>query len=163
ARHDFANALRLRPDHFWAQYYLALCHVRRKDWSAAQVGLGACLAMPRGRSTVWVYLLRAFAHGEKEEFAQADADFEAAAALKPNRTGSTAAERADDLVERGRLLARAGRPGDALASLEAALKLNGQHPTAQQHRAEALLALDRRPEALEALDLFLANLRPSEE
>jgi hypothetical protein len=35
--------LRLRSDHFWAQYLQAVCYLRQKRWGEAEVGLNVCL------------------------------------------------------------------------------------------------------------------------
>jgi tetratricopeptide (TPR) repeat protein len=65
--------LELQPDYFWAQYFLALCYLRQQRPTEAKVGLTACLRQ-RG-DFVWIYLMRGYAHGQLDEFAQAEEDF----------------------------------------------------------------------------------------
>jgi tetratricopeptide (TPR) repeat protein len=84
AQRDFEAALGCQPDHFWAQYFLAVCCLRlphpRPD--LARGHLTACLG--RRPDFLWVYLLRGFAEGELGDFAAAAADYREAGRRHPD-------------------------------------------------------------------------------
>jgi tetratricopeptide (TPR) repeat protein/tRNA A-37 threonylcarbamoyl transferase component Bud32 len=78
--HDFAGAeaacakvLQQDSEHFLAQYLQALCLVKRRQWEAAKVALANCLRRQPG--FLWARMLRAVAHGQLAEIAEAEADF----------------------------------------------------------------------------------------
>jgi tetratricopeptide (TPR) repeat protein len=58
----FEEALRRDPGHFWAQFMLAVCHLRTRRPAEAEAHLTACLS--RKPDFVWGYLLQGFAHAE---------------------------------------------------------------------------------------------------
>ena len=67
-RHDpiaalrhFDSALRIQPDHFWAQCLSAICWHQLRQPQAARAGFTACLK--REPEFAWLYLLRGFASG----------------------------------------------------------------------------------------------------
>jgi tetratricopeptide (TPR) repeat protein len=68
---------------------------------------------------------------------------------------SLAAAQADDYLERGRILRRAGKPRDALRSYQAALRLAPEDPRGHRLRADVLMELGNFEEALQALDCCL--------
>jgi serine/threonine protein kinase/tetratricopeptide (TPR) repeat protein len=72
---SFEQALRLRPNHFWARFYQALCHVREGQLIAARDNLTNCLGQ---HQEVRIYLLRGFVHGQLGELAEAEEDYNAA-------------------------------------------------------------------------------------
>jgi serine/threonine protein kinase/Tfp pilus assembly protein PilF len=78
----FNRALNLEPDHFWAQFLLAVCHLKSQQWEAARAGLNACLA--HQSDFVWAYLFRSFAHERAHAISEAEADFRKALELNPN-------------------------------------------------------------------------------
>jgi tetratricopeptide (TPR) repeat protein len=114
----FRTALRLRPDHFWARYFLAVCYLRlqpaRPD--LASDSLTACLG--QGRSIVWVYLLRGVAHGQLNLFGLAEDDFQDALDQQPSAEARYAV-----LVNRGILLRRQRKFAPAVADLNQAIAL----------------------------------------
>jgi tetratricopeptide (TPR) repeat protein len=80
----FYEALRLQPDHFWARYYLAICHMQRRrvpDFQIAKACLDSCLL--KKKDFAWAYLVRGCVRGRLGEFTAAEEDFEFA--LKCNR------------------------------------------------------------------------------
>src|SRR5262249_2204153 len=81
ARHEFDQALHQQPDHFWAQYYVALCDLELKSTWAAEAGLTFCLG--RRPDFVWTYLVRGFANAELREFEDAESDFQKGLELNP--------------------------------------------------------------------------------
>jgi serine/threonine-protein kinase len=81
ARDSFNHALSRQPDHFWAQFFLAVCHLKTRNPEAAKAGLNACLAQRPG--FVWAYLFRSFANEKLSSPAEVEADFQKALELGP--------------------------------------------------------------------------------
>src|SRR5947209_846494 len=79
---SFDRALVLQPGHFWAQFFLAVCHLKGRHWEAAKAGLNACLTQQP--DFVWAYLFRSFASEKLLAPAEAEADFQKALQLGPN-------------------------------------------------------------------------------
>jgi tetratricopeptide (TPR) repeat protein len=82
ALHCFNRALSLQPAHFWAQFFLAVCHLKVQHWEAAKASLNACLTQQP--DFVWAYLFRSFANEKLQALPEAEADFHKALALNPN-------------------------------------------------------------------------------
>ncbi len=82
AKASFGRALRLQPGHFWARFFLAVCHLKAKEWSVAKARLDACLEQQP--NFVWTYLFRSFANERLHALADARADFHKAFQLNPN-------------------------------------------------------------------------------
>jgi serine/threonine protein kinase/predicted Zn-dependent protease len=82
AMHSFDRALTAQPGHFWAQFFLAVCHLKRQQWDTARTGFNACLTQQPG--FVWGYVFRSFANERSERHDDARADFERALELNPN-------------------------------------------------------------------------------
>jgi tetratricopeptide (TPR) repeat protein/predicted Ser/Thr protein kinase len=82
ARNSFNRALALQPGHFWAQFFLAVCHLKSQHWEAAKAGLNACLAQQP--EFVWAYLFRSVANEKLQAVPDAEADFQHALQLNPN-------------------------------------------------------------------------------
>jgi tetratricopeptide (TPR) repeat protein len=149
---DCERVLADQPDHYWARYLLALCHLRAGRLESAKVGLSACLgARPE---FIWPRLFLAVAEGGLGDTAVAEKDF--AAVLRAAGDDPLARW----LVHYYRGAMRAGRPdwGAAVADLEAAARLRPDAPEpyltlAQVHRGRAaLLALSAvNPEPYAAL------------
>ena len=74
AMHSFNRALALQPTHFWAQFFLAVCHLKFQHWETAKVGLSSCLTQQP--DFVWAYLFRSFAHEKLQELDNAKSDFQ---------------------------------------------------------------------------------------
>ncbi len=81
ARADFNRLLAMQPAHFWAQFFLAVCHLRLGEWEAAKAGFNACQA--RRSDFVWTYLFRGFANEKLGAFREAEEDFQNAFRLDP--------------------------------------------------------------------------------
>jgi tetratricopeptide (TPR) repeat protein len=110
------EALRLRPNHFEAQCFLAICALAAGRPSEAQLGLTACLGQrPR---FAWAYLLRGQASVNLGAFTQAEADFAAALELD----GSDAVRYAVH-ANRSVLLYRLGKLDQAEADLDEAIRI----------------------------------------
>ena len=69
----FASALAKQPDHFWAQYFLAVCNLQLQQMARARDNLTNCIVARR--DFVWLYMLRGFANGQLNQFKNADEDF----------------------------------------------------------------------------------------
>jgi serine/threonine protein kinase/Flp pilus assembly protein TadD len=112
----FKNALRCRPDHFWARYLLSVCYLRLQPARAdlASDALTACLL--QGRNVPWVYLLRGLAHGQLELYHAAEDDFQKALEHHPNDEAIYAI-----LVNRGVLFSRQRKYAQAVADLKQAV------------------------------------------
>jgi tetratricopeptide (TPR) repeat protein len=155
ARDHLEEALMLQPDHVWAGYALAACHLRQGHWEAAKVALGGCLALQPGFS--WPYLLRGYAHGELGEYTQARADFARAEALHPD-----AVARYGIHVNRGVVLLTEGKSDDAAAEFHKAIALRPRQYQAYANLAEVYRRQGKLDESLAQLDTAV-GLKPSAE
>ena len=142
---EFDRVLERKPGHFWAQYLDALCLLRQHRPAEARALLGACLA--QRPDFVWLYLLRGFAHQELQDWAAADSDFQKAAQMPLDDNARYVL-----LVNRGVLRVRTDRIDDAVADLDAAIKLKPNAYQAFVNLAQAYRRLDK-------LDLALEQLR----
>jgi tetratricopeptide (TPR) repeat protein len=154
AQADFQNALRLQPDHFWARYFLAVCYLRLQrpgDARAARDCLTACLSrrpeQPAGPVLLWLYVLRGFAHGQLQEFAAAEADFQKALELQPGEDARYAIA-----VHRGVLCIRQGKLDEAVAELRHAIRLKPHQFQAYANLAKAYHQDKQLDQAVEQLD-----------
>jgi tetratricopeptide (TPR) repeat protein len=141
----FRRVLTREPDHFWAQYLLAICHLKEQRPAEAQAALLAC--QNRRPGFVWTYLLKGFAEGEMREFELAEGDFARAAEI-----GLGPAERYVMLVNRGVMRVRRGQHESAKEDFLAAIALKPEQFQAYIDLAQALQNLNRLDEALEALN-----------
>lgn len=82
ASRQFARALRLEPRHFWAEYFLAHCHTRLRQWHLALGHWNACWVMRP--NFVPVLALRGHVLGELGSHKLADEDFLVARGLDPD-------------------------------------------------------------------------------
>jgi eukaryotic-like serine/threonine-protein kinase len=82
ARNAFNRALAVEPGHFWAQFFLAVCHLKLQHWEAAKASLNACLTQQP--DFIWAYLFRSFANEKLQALSDAEADFQKALQLNPN-------------------------------------------------------------------------------
>jgi tetratricopeptide (TPR) repeat protein len=110
------EALRLRPNHFEAQCFLAICALNAGHPEEAQLGLTACIGQrPR---FAWAYLLRGQACVKLGALTEAEADFATALELD-----SRVAVRYAVLANRGVLWYRFGKLEQAAADLDEAICL----------------------------------------
>jgi eukaryotic-like serine/threonine-protein kinase len=112
----FTQALRLQPNHFEAQYFLARAALDEGKATEARIGLTACIA--QRPDFAWTYLLRGLALVDLEAWDEAQKDFTAAADLNPGDTVHYAA-----LVNRGRNWMRQAKFAEAEGDLTAAIAL----------------------------------------
>jgi tetratricopeptide (TPR) repeat protein len=110
AAHQFEQALRVEPGHFWARYFLAVSTLLTEP-RVAKAHLTSCLRDRRDFAEGWVYLLRGIAHAWLDEYPEAETDFEEAL----RRQGTNADFRYAVLVNGGVLAMRQGRRDEAVA------------------------------------------------
>ena len=144
---DFERVLRLRPDHFWAQYFLAACHLKADPPrpAEAKAHLTACLARRPGFA--WTYLLRGYAEGELGEPEAAEADFRAALAAARDD-----GIRYGVLVNRGGARVRRGAFAEAIPDLTEAVALKPDQHQAYANLGLALGGLKQWDEAIPRMD-----------
>jgi tetratricopeptide (TPR) repeat protein len=150
-----AKVLQQQPDHFWAQYLLALCDLRARQWAKAEVRLTACLG--RRPDFFWARLLRASAVVELgQDFEAAVADFSLAL-----QQATDPRDRWAVLVNRGAMWIKRQRWDEAVADLQQATRLE---ETAYQGYVNLAWAYQRRKDwgpAVAALDTAI-RLRPED-
>jgi tetratricopeptide (TPR) repeat protein len=141
----FENVLQEQPEHFWAQYYLALCRLKTRHPDLAASGLTACLALRPGFA--WPHLLRGAARGELGQFAGAEADFQAA-----EKSALDDSARYALWVNRGVLRIRQGRAADAVVDLQNAVGLKPGQYQGYVNLAQAYLKGQQLEDAVRQMD-----------
>ena len=165
ARH-FADSLKLDPDRFWAQYFLAAAQLQMGQPRDALANLTACIS--RRTEFAWCYLLRGLAQGELGEISQAEEDYQRALEL----FGPAAP--VQDLyalhLNRGITRLRAGRFQQAIEDFDDAHQFDRSRVEALINLAEAHRRLARQvgivahasaPASLPAIDALAAVNQPS--
>ncbi len=159
---DLLKAVELKPDHVTAHVMLGQAYRRqgRTDEAVGEFTRGIELrpelaALYRSRA------LARIGKGKPSAEARELAISDIGEAIRLEKPGS--AESAADRARRARLLLIAGRPGDALADCEAALRAVPDDPEALVGRVKALLELKRTDEVVAACDDALARGKPSAE
>jgi tetratricopeptide (TPR) repeat protein len=146
----FTEALRQRPDHFWANYFLAVCCLRSEPARPAKAAehLARCLVQRPGAARV--YLLLAITHGELGDFTAAEED--AREALKALSLNPDDDVRYAVLVNRGALRGRQGDYLAAKADLHQAVELRPRHYQAYANLAKVYQQQEKLPDAIRQLD-----------
>jgi tetratricopeptide (TPR) repeat protein len=137
----FEGVLQSRPQHFWANYYLALCELRGRRADLAAARLTTCLGWRR--DLPWLYLLRGSAWGEMSQYDRAEQDFDSA--LKGSLPE---AARYGLYINRGALSVRRGRTADAIEDLRRATALRPEQYQGYVNLAQALLQEKKLDEAV---------------
>jgi len=148
AAQHFEETLRLQPDHFWAQYFLALCSLQLNRLNEAIAALTACLAARP--DFVWPYLLRGFARGQLKAAEAAEQDFEKARILEKLHPDEDA--RYTLYADRGVTRYSHGKFEEAAADFQRAIELNPRR--AQAHLSLAMVYQKQRKwgEAIEQVN-----------
>jgi tetratricopeptide (TPR) repeat protein len=133
ASSSFNQVLRLQPNHFEAQFFLAYAGINAGRAGEARIGLTACLA--QRPEFAWAYLFRGAALVQLEEFEEAESDFTSAAMFDTGETVRYAA-----LANRGRLWLRQEKLEEALADFQAAARLE---PNECQAHLQLALACEK--------------------
>jgi serine/threonine protein kinase/tetratricopeptide (TPR) repeat protein len=136
----FDDALFREPNHFWSQFYLAVCYLRAGHFETAKAHLSACLVQQP--QFVWIYILRSFANGRSGAFESANADIQKALQLDPNDDARYAL-----VVHQGNLHFDQKLFGAAAADFQAAITLEPKKPTAHLGLGQVYLSQARFAEA----------------
>jgi tetratricopeptide (TPR) repeat protein/tRNA A-37 threonylcarbamoyl transferase component Bud32 len=179
ARQHFDTALRLQPDHFWAQCLAAICAIQTNQHGQAQIGLNVCLQ--RAPDFLWLYLLRGFAAGRsavqarvagkalqiedgsfeagaEDQFEAAEADYrEALKRLEQKPNGEL---RYVLLVNRALMRSQRGRLDEAVGDFQEAIRLDPRHYNALAGLAQVFQRQKRWDEAVEQFTRAIA-LKPN--
>jgi tetratricopeptide (TPR) repeat protein len=139
---QFEGALQVYPDHYWSQYFLALCHLKTGRWSEAKIAVGACLSRKPG--SPWPLMLRGYVAGELNDFEAAEADFAAAMNREPDDYGI--------LVNRGAMRLRQGRLAEASDDFRRAIDREPKQYQAYANLAQVYSAQKRWSEAIKQLE-----------
>jgi len=165
---SFESALRVQPDHFWSQLYLAVNQLHLGNWAAAEYALNTCQLLRPG--FLWVLLLRGYAQVEQGKFGRAEADLrQAESTLERRPADQAAASSAVDREARGHLHFYRGilylqqnQPSRAEEQFRLAI---AQQPTFFQHRVALVRVCLEQNQFLEADRQFqqLKTLSPPAE
>ena len=139
-----STALELRPDYFWAQYFLAACHLKLDPPEPAQAKAHLTASLVRRADFPWIFALRGYAHGELKEFAAAEADFQHALSLS-----NDADVKYGVLVNRGAMRLHQSDPAAAIADLTEAIAIK---PGQEQAHTNLALAYGSRNDWTKAID-----------
>jgi tetratricopeptide (TPR) repeat protein len=153
---DFDQALLLRPDLFWAQFFRALAYQQMQNPAEARAGLTVCVG--QRPDFVWSYLVRGFLQGELAAtlpdptdragaFRAAEADFDRAEQLDADESARYVLR-----VNRGLLRRRQKRYEDAAAELREAVRLRPDRYHAYAELAQLCLEQHRPDAAVQELD-----------
>ena len=135
----FESAVNLQPNHFWAQCYLGVCHLKMRQWRLARSCFTVCLALrPR---LVWPHILRGYANREVHAWSAAEVDFGRAAALLERQPDDSA--RYGLLVNRGSLRLDQKMPEQAAADFLEAERARPAEYLPHVNLAEAYQRLKR--------------------
>jgi tetratricopeptide (TPR) repeat protein len=137
-----------QPNHFWAQYFLALCYLRTRHWAEAKAGLSACLSLQP--DFVWAYLLRGYANGQLRRFEAAEADLQEALRHRPDEFAQYSLH-----VQRGVLAYLQGWLDDAAADFRRAVALKPDQYQAYVNLAKVYRDKGELDEAEWQLDLAI--------
>jgi serine/threonine protein kinase/Tfp pilus assembly protein PilF len=148
------EALRLRPNHFMAQCFLAICALKEKRPGEAQLGFTACIA--QRPAFAWSYLLRGQAFTRLKAFADAQADFATALALDDNELIRYVA-----YASRGEMWYRSGKLEQAEVDLQQAISLRPGELQAHVTLAQTYERQGKWNEARRQIDEAI-RLRPDE-
>jgi tetratricopeptide (TPR) repeat protein/predicted Ser/Thr protein kinase len=148
AMSSFNHALSLQPAHFWAQFFLAVCHLKVRQWEAAKAGLNACLIQQP--DFVWAYLFRSFANEKLRAVPEAEADFHQALQLNPNEDARYVL-----YLTRGILYFNQKELERAAADFGSAIALKPEQYNAYLNLAQVLLAQGQFEKAAEQLKTAL--------
>ena len=159
---DLLQAIGLNPDHVTA--YITLGQAYRRQGRAEEAVEQFTKGVRLKPEMAALYRSRALARldrGKPSLEAREASLLDFTEAIRLERPGSP--EGAADRARRGRLLLVSGRPGDALADYEAALRAVPDDPEALLGRVKSLHELKRFDEVVGACDDALARGKPSAE
>jgi tetratricopeptide (TPR) repeat protein len=147
----FNEALRLRPDLFWAHFFRAVVCQKLQNTPEARASLTVCALLQR--DFPWTYMLRGSLAAQAGDFAAAADDFARADRLLPATDHDG---RYVLLVNRGFAALRQRDPRRAAAALEEAVRLRPELYHAHVNLAEARALQQDYVRAVEHLDRAVA-------
>jgi eukaryotic-like serine/threonine-protein kinase len=141
AKRHFDAALRIQPNHFWAQCLSAICDLNSRPPRPAEAKAYLTACLQSHQDLAWLYLLRGFAYGQmgataetqleaESHFRAAEADY--GTAIERDKDGSL---RYALLANRGLVRFQSCKLADAVADLKEAIDL-----CPRQHNAYVTLA-----------------------
>jgi serine/threonine protein kinase/lipoprotein NlpI len=157
---DLKHAIELKPQPYQAYWSLAKAYQDQKQFEIAIDEMNSAIAAAsqlvgakqlEPANLALLYHDRARLHLERPDREAALRDFEQAIRVAP---------RAEDHVERGRILHRCNRSQEAVAAYDAALALNPHYADAHRWRAKALIELGEYKGAADSLDQYLERPNP---
>jgi tetratricopeptide (TPR) repeat protein len=152
AMNSFHRAVHQQAGHFWAQFFLAVCHLKGKQWEAAKVGLNACINQQP--DFVWTYLFRSLANERLRALPEAEADFQKALELNPKEDARYVL-----YLTRGILYFNQREPERAAADFRSAQALKPEQYNAYVNLAQVYLVQGRIVQAEEQMQTAL-RFRP---
>jgi tetratricopeptide (TPR) repeat protein len=155
----FEAALHRQPDHFWSEFFVAMCHLRSRPQrlAEAKTALTACLA--RRKDLVWVYLNRGLVYTMLNEFAEAEDDYQKALQLFEGRRDADAEYAL--LANRAFLRYRQERLTEAVTDYQRAIERRPDQYLTYVNLAEVYRKQHKWNEALIQLDQAI-RLKPTD-
>lgn len=80
----FEQVVTLQPTHFWAKYFLAVSLLNHEPPRPSEAKTWLTICLRENPTHIWAHLLRGFAHGQLNEFEDAEADFRTALSPQPS-------------------------------------------------------------------------------
>jgi tetratricopeptide (TPR) repeat protein len=145
ASKDLEKAVRLQPNHFWAQYFLGICYLKGHRPAEAKACLTACLVVRS--DLVGTYLLRGFALAELQDYGAAEEDYEKSLALKHDDEDEYAI-----YVNRGFMRIQQQRLREGMADLQHAASLKPEQYQAYLNMAQVYQMGQELDKALHQID-----------
>jgi eukaryotic-like serine/threonine-protein kinase len=139
-----------QPGHFWAHYFLAVCHLGLQRPDLAKGPLDVCLAW-QPPDFPWAHILRGMVYGQRNDLSAAEEEFEKAARLKPD-----AEARYTLALGRGVVRLYQKKYPDAAAELRQAIELRPDRHHAYLKLAEVYERQGMLDQALAQLDAAVA-------
>jgi serine/threonine protein kinase/Flp pilus assembly protein TadD len=157
---DLKTAIQLRPGDYQAHINLARAYQLRRQDDDALREMDRAITLGPPSALAALHRTRARLHQEAGRTAEAVRDLDQSARLEQaGPVGTASTQAAEDLLAKGRLLAKNQDYAGAVEALDAALTARPNHPPALRARAEAQLRLQRDDEALPDLNRLLEGDR----
>jgi tetratricopeptide (TPR) repeat protein len=155
AAKSFNRVLHLQPAHFWAQFFLAVSHLKMQHWEAAKAGLTACLTQQP--DFVWAYLFRSFANERLRALPDAEADFQKALQLNPSEDALYVL-----FLSRGILQFNQGKLEQAVVDFRSAMALKPEQYNAYLNLAQVYLVQGQFEKAADQVTTAMRFRPPSQ-
>jgi tetratricopeptide (TPR) repeat protein len=157
ATDDLSAAVKSKPNDYQAHVNLARAFQLRQMDDEAVREMDRAIAAAPPSALAALYRTRARLHQEAGRTEAAIHDLDQSA--RHERGGQSSPQAAEDLLAKGRLLAKGKDYAGAIEAFDAALAARPDHAAALRARAEALLRVQRNDEALRDLNRLLEGER----